>query len=101
MNTQDPSPFTPGSRVVIHFNPHEEEASGIVGTVIKFEPRSGFMGCDMATVRYTRPSDGATRELPFGTQNLRVGNRGWLLEQAARHDEQAAQLRGMAEEVSS
>ena len=101
MNTHNPSAFAPGSRVVIHYNPHEEEASGILGTVVEFQAGTGFMGCDLATVRYTRPSDGEVRELPFATYNLRVGDPAWLREQAARHEEQAAELRRMAEEASA
>ena len=53
----------------------------------------------MATVRYEHPRDGEVQELPFSTANLEVGDRAGLLARAARHDEQAAKLRAMAEEV--
>jgi len=94
------NPFAPGSRVVIAFNPHHEDASDVVGTVVKFEPGTGFMACDLATIRYVRPLDGSRHELPFATYNLEVGGRESLLARAKRHEEQAQTLRAMADEVS-
>ena len=93
------SPFEPGSRVVIRFNPHHEAANDVVGEVTEFKPKSGFMGCDMATVRYQHPRDGEVHVMPFSTANLELGDRAALLARANRHDEQAAKLRAMAESV--
>ncbi len=100
MPTTNPAPFAPGSKVVIRYNPHDEDASDIVGVVTRFEPGAGFMGCDLATVRYEIPRDGSEHELPFATYNLDFGDCDALLERAARHEEQAARFRAMAEEIS-
>ena len=86
----------PGTRVVIAFNPHDEGASDIVGTVVEFKASGGFMGCDLVTVRYTDPRDGTERELPFAAYNLLPGDRASLLARAERHEEQARWLREMA-----
>lgn len=96
---RDASAFQPGSRVVIRFNPHQEDASDIVGDVVDYKAGAGFMGCDLAYVRYQHPRNGEVQELPFSTANLEVGDRDGLLARAARHDEQAAKLRAMADEV--
>jgi len=91
--------LSPGAHVVIHFNPHDESASDIVGEVVSFQPGAGFMGCDLVYVRYERPRDGSIHELPFAAYNLDLGDRESLLARAARHDAQAAKLRRMAEET--
>ena len=90
----------PGDRIVIRFNPHREHASGIVGTVVSYEPGAGFMGTDLAYVKYTDPRDGFTETSPFGKANLMAGDREALLAMAVRHEEQAAALRQFAEESS-
>ena len=92
--------FKPGSRVVIRFNPHHEGADGIMGEVTSFEAGTGFMGCDLAYVRYQHPRDSEVHVMPFSTANLELGDRQALLARATRHDEQAAKLRAMADEVS-
>jgi hypothetical protein len=89
----------PGSRVVIRFNPHHAAASEVVGEVTDFQPGAGFMGCDLAYVRYQHPGDGEIHVMPFSTANLELGDRAGLLARAARHDEQAAKFRAMADEV--
>jgi hypothetical protein len=94
------APFQPGSRVVIRHNPHHGDASDIVGEVVDFQPSAGFVGCDLAYVRYKRPSDGTVHELPFSTANLEAGDRESLLARADRHDQEAAKLRRMADEVA-
>jgi hypothetical protein len=95
-----PHSIQPGSRVVIRFNPHHEGADDIVGEVTAFEAGAGFMGCDLAYVRYQHPRDGEQHVMPFSTANLVVGDRTALLARATRHDEQAARLRVMPDEVS-
>ncbi len=85
---------------MIHFNPFHLDAADIVGTVVDFRPGIGFIGCDLATVRYQHPRDGSVHELPFATYNFDLGDRESLLPRAARHEEQAAKLRRMADEVS-
>ena len=92
--------FNPGDSVVISFNPHHEVAADIVGTVISVHPGAGFMGCDLVYVRYQCPRDGSVHELPFATYNLELGSRETLLARAARHEEQAARLRTMADRIA-
>jgi hypothetical protein len=94
------SQLLPGSHVVVHFNPHDEEACDIVGEVVSFQPGAGFMGCDLVYVRYEHPRDGSIHELPFAAYNLELGDRDSLFARAARHEEQAARLRAMADRVA-
>ena len=68
--------------------------------VMRFEAGAGFMGCDLAWVRYQLPRDASEHEMPFGTANLDRGDPQALLARAARHEEQAAKLRAMADEVA-
>ncbi len=75
MSEQNPAACAPGSKVVIRFNPHMGHASDIVGTVLRFHPGAGFLGCDLADVQYEDPRDGTIHVLPFGTHNLDVGDR--------------------------
>lgn len=101
MSTTDSEPFAAGAKVVIRTNPfHGADGEGIFGTVVRFEPRAGFMRADLAWVRYQLPRDGSEHELPFGTANLDLGDAAALLARAARHEEQAGVLRGMAEEAA-
>jgi hypothetical protein len=65
----------PGEKVFIRFNPHRSGAEGIVGVVERFEPGSGFMGCDLAYVRYIDPWTGEEETMPFATFNLNRGMR--------------------------
>jgi hypothetical protein len=92
--------YEPGTRVVISHNPHHADASDIVGTVVDFQRGVGFMGCDLVSVRYVRTSDGTEHVMPLATYNLESGGRDALIARAERHEEQAAKLRAMAEEVS-
>lgn len=91
-----PPTFEPGSPVVIVENPHHADASGIVGEVVEFRPGEGVMRCDLVSVRYQRPRDGAWHVMPFGTDALDMGDRVAILERAERHEKQAAKLRAMA-----
>jgi hypothetical protein len=91
--------YEPGARVVIVFNPHHADANDVVARVVAFRARAGFMGCDLVDVRYVRPLDGATQEMPFATYNLTRGGRVWLIARAERHEEQARRLRALADEV--
>ncbi len=100
MTGKSSSVCAPGSKVVIRYNPHHEDAADIVATVVAFQQGVGFMGCDLAYVRYQHPRYGSMHELPFATYNLELGDREALLRRAARHEEQAARLRRMANEVS-
>lgn len=97
----DTQQFEAGARVVIAHNPFHAAATGIVGVVTRVERGSGFMGCDLFYVRYQNPVDGAEHELPFADTNLLPGSRDELIARALRHEEQAAQLRRMAEEAGA
>ena len=90
----------PGDSVVVSFNPHHDDAADTVGTVVSVHPGAGFMGCDLVYVRYQRPRDGSVNEMPFATYNLELGSRESLLARAARHEEQAARLRAMADRIA-
>ena len=92
--------MNPGDRVIIRHNPHHFAASGIVGTVVAFHEGIGFMGCDLADVRYVDPRDGEEHVMPFGTANLSPGEPAALIEIAERYEAAAAELRRLAEEVS-
>jgi hypothetical protein len=92
--------FQTGSKVVISYNLHHADASDIVGTVVELQRGVGFMGCDLVSVRYVRTSDGTEHVMPLATYNLESGGRDALIARAERHEEQAAKLRAMAEEVS-
>jgi hypothetical protein len=93
--------YETGSRVVISHNPHHEGAEGIVGTVVDFQKGVGFMGCDIVHVRYVRTSDGTEHVMPLATYNLEEGGCEALLARAERHEEEAAKLRGLAEELGA
>lgn len=86
----------PGDKVYIRHNPHRRDAENIIGTVVRFEPGAGFMGCDLAFVRYTDPWTGGEETMPFGTANLLAGNREDLISVAERFEGQAALLREFA-----
>lgn len=89
--------YKPGDPVMILDNPHHPDAIGIVGEVVSFRPGASL---DLVDVRYQRPRDGSEHVMPFGTAGLDPGDRAALLARATRHDEQAAKLRAMADEVS-
>lgn len=93
-------PFATGQRVVIRHNPHEHAAENVLGLVVDFQPGAGFMGCDLAYVRYTSPRDGSTQEMPFSTANLAPGNREALVAVAEHHEALAAEARRLAGEVA-
>lgn len=91
----------PGDKVYIRHNPHRDGAENIIGVVVNFQPGAGFMGCDLAYVRYTDPWSGEDETMPFGTANLRMGSRDELIATAERFVKQAAMLREMAESLES
>jgi len=84
----------PDDRAYIRCNPHRAEAVSIIGTVVDFQPGAGFMGCDLAYVRYVDPWTGDEETMPFGTVNLLAGRREELLAAAERFERQAVMLRG-------
>jgi hypothetical protein len=85
-----------GDKVYIRYNPHRSDVEGIVGVVERFEPGSGFMGCDLAYVRYADPWTGEEETMPFATSNLNQGSREAILAVAERMERQAAMLREIA-----
>lgn len=94
-----PTSFEPGAQVYIESNPHHADASGIVGDVVEFKPKAGFMGCDLVEVRYQRPRDGVWHVMPFSADALNRGDRTALLARAQRLDEQADQMRTLADSL--
>ena len=88
-----------GDRVFIKYNPFCRDDEGILGEVVAFRPGVGFMGCDIADVKYV-DTDGDTQVMPFGTVNLNAGCPEELIETAHRLEEQAQKLREMAFELT-
>jgi hypothetical protein len=95
-----PDTYQPGDPVLIGQNTFHEDASDIIGEVVEFQARAGFMQADLVLVRYTRPRDGSEHVRPFAAAQLDRGDPESLLARAVRHEEQAAKLRRMADEVS-
>lgn len=93
---KQPPTYSPGDRVVIHFNPHHADAMGVVGIAVRNDRGTGFGGTDLVHVRYRRPLTGEVVERPFGVVNLEVGDTKALLDHARRYEEQAQLLRELA-----
>jgi len=86
----------PGDKVFIRYNPHQANASHIVGTIEQVEPGAGFGGRDLVHVRYVEPWSGVEEVMPFGNTNLLLSGGPKLIEIAERLERQAGMLREMA-----
>ena len=88
--------YRAGDQVLIKYNPHRHDQDGVLGRVVEVARGAGFMGCDLFYVRY-QASSGECEELPFGAVNLGDGSREELVAAALWHEQQATQLRALAE----
>ena len=77
---------------------HHAQAVDIVGTVAKFRPGAGFMGCDLADVQYEHPHSGEVHTMPFATNHVRPGEPRFLHQLAERYAALADELRHLAGE---
>jgi hypothetical protein len=55
----------PGTRVIIHHNPHDFSAQEVLGVITGVRKGEGFAGTDLVDVRYTHPVSDTEHEFPF------------------------------------
>ena len=89
------SDYQPNDRVIIRENPHDREAVGIVGRVVRVEPCG-----DMPL--YFVAYDGCEAEggLPISVNGLESGDSPHLIALAEEHEAKAAELRRLAGEAT-
>jgi len=93
-----PDEFVPGMEVLIAYNPHQEEASEIIGTVAAVQTGEGFLGYDFIVVDYPDPIWGTMRRYSYGAIHLRTVVPPSLIEMAENLEARAIEFRRMAEE---
>ena len=64
----------PGTKVIIHHNPHDFSAQEVLGVITGVRKGEGFAGTDLVEVRYTHPVRNTEHEFPFSLDLLELAD---------------------------
>jgi hypothetical protein len=84
----------PGDKVIIKFNPHQEGADRIIGTIKS--KGEVICGSQLYDVEYTNPADGQLYTMPIGHHNLQATSEANLIKLAEHHESLAREYRVLA-----